>query len=132
MAYISPVMLERLFFRAFFASLAAKEFNTIAWRSDETDLRFRKVYEHLRARERSPNLNRLLNQLRPDPITGSHPALDANLMHMQPGYVEAPNPDYEGVRLSASKDEADRRIEKLPDEIREFVREAAQIFIAGT
>jgi hypothetical protein len=121
MPYISPVMLERLFFRAFFATLAASDYSTIAWRSDETDLRFRKVYERLRNKDRGPNLARLLNRLRPDPITGSYPALDANLMHMQPGFVEAPNPDYEGVRLSGSHEEVQRLIAKLPDDLRDFV-----------
>lgn len=132
MAYQSPVMLERLFFRAFFAKLASEGQGTIDWRSDETDARFRCVYEYLSSKKHEanlPNLARLVSRLRPDPLTGASPALDTNLMHMQPGSVRAPNPTYEGVRLSGSRAEVDRVLAELPEEMRPIISGAAKAFI---
>ncbi len=132
MAYQSPVMLERLFFRAFFAELASEGHGVIDWRSDETDARFRCVYEYLRLKRQQsnlPNLARLVSRLRPDPLTGASPALDTNLMHMQPGSVSAPNPSYEGVRLSGSRADVDRILADLPEEMRPIISGAAKAFI---
>jgi hypothetical protein len=131
MAHRSLVTLERRFFRAFFAALVKHGCDRIEWRSDETQTRFRRVYEYLRAhKDEGPNVARLVDRLRPDPISGSTPALDANLVHLQPGFVEAPNPHYEGVRLSALPSDAERLAEMLPDDVRPLINTAAEAFVA--
>src|SRR5271163_3489228 len=130
MTYHSSVMLERLFFRAFFAALVAKGCRAIDWRSDETDARFRRVYEYLRSqRGNGANLARLVDRLRPDPISGSSPALDTNLMHMQPGIVKAPNPEYEGVQLSGYPEDVKRLLEILPFDLKNVIEPAAAVFL---
>jgi hypothetical protein len=132
MDYQSSVMLERLFFRAFFAELASEGQSVIDWRSDETDARFRCVYEYLRSKKHQsnlPNLTRLISRLRPDPLTGASPALDTNLMHMQPGSVRAPNPSYGGGRLSGAGAEVNRVLAELPKEMRSIISGATRAFI---
>jgi hypothetical protein len=133
MAYQSPVMLERQFFRVFFAALVAEGYTAIDWRNDDTDARFRCVYEYLRSqRNRGRNVARLVDRLRPDPLSGSSPALDTNLMHMQPGPVRASNPSYEGVQLSASSADFSRLLGNLPEDLRSVIQEAAGAFIKKT
>jgi hypothetical protein len=123
-------MLERLFFKAFFAALVARGYGTIDWRSDETDVRFRCVYEYLRSLERKgTNLARLVDRLRPDPISGSNPALDTNLMHLQPGVVKAPNHNYEGVELSVAAGDMRRLLEALPEDLKNIIEPAADAFV---
>jgi len=126
-------MLERLFFRAFFAALVKRGFTVVAWRSDETSARFRRAYEYLREqRSRGPDLARLVSRLGPDPVSGSHPAFEANLLQMQPGDVTAPNPEYAGVRLLATPLDAERLSRDLPDDIRGVLDGAADAFVKPT
>lgn len=123
-------MLERLFFRAFFAELAINGRRLLDWGDDDTDARFRCAYEFLRSHANAgQNVARLVDRLRPDPVSGTSPAFDTNLMHLQPGFVSAPNPDYEGVRLAGSFADAKRLIRSLPKDLRSVVPGAAEAFM---
>lgn len=130
MTYQSSVMLERLFFRAFFATLAARGRRFIDWRDDDTDARFRCAYEFLRSQANTgESVALLVDRLRPDPISGASPAFDTNLMHLQPGFVSAPNPEYEGVRLAGTPADLKRILFSLPKDLRPVVSGAAEAFI---
>jgi len=74
-------------------------------------------------------LARLVDRLRPDPISGSSPALDTNLMHLQPGVVKAPNQTYEGVELFGTSGDIKRLLEGLPEDIKNVIEPAADAFV---
>ena len=129
---MTTAMLERKFFRAFFAALVAEGITRINWRSDEADTRFRNVYDFLKKNAGATlEMQKLVNRLRPDPLSGSHPALHANLLHMQPGNVTAPNPGYEHVLLSAIPSDTTRFIGDLPSELRSLIWGAVKAFLTG-
>lgn len=125
----SAIMMEREFFRAFFAALVESGTTSMGWRMDETAARFQRVYEYLRQQQhQNAALKPLVRRLRPDPITGANPALDSALMNLQPTDLTAPNPSYERVLFTVSPNTARQIVESLPAEFRPAVRGAAKVF----
>lgn len=96
----SAKMLEYQFFKAFFARLAREGELSLALGGSDIDARFHDAYRALlETPGRTPLLRRLLDALRPDPITGSATALHENLLRLQPGVVTIPNFQYRHASL---------------------------------
>lgn len=101
MTYRPAVQLEREFFQAFFALLREHEVDQIEWRSHETVARFREVSRFLLEHaDDHDDVSRLANRLRPDPISGLVPALDANIGALQPGLISLPNSRYKYLSIA--------------------------------
>lgn len=114
----SAASLEQEFFCVFFAALAEQGEARTDWRAEGSMLRFRSVHQLLeRERGEDEALQRLARRLRPDPVTGAFPALDAALdTRVWPG---------------VSRTAARQVVEALPPRRRELVRRAATLFLSG-
>ncbi len=131
MSRTSTRMLERHFFKAFFASLVQREHEILSLTQPETDLRFERSYGVLLAVEDpSPSLIRLLDSLRADPVSGTVRALHANLLRLQPGVVSIPNPTYGYATLQATDDGAEHLAEVFGNGFPEAFEQAVEAFLA--
>lgn len=130
MSFRSAAQLEREFFRAFFAALRTRGLTRIEWRSPETVSRFRDVSEFfLDHATDHDDVSRLADRLRPDPISGLVPALDANIASMQPGSVGNPNPSYSSVTVSNVQVFEETWAEQMSPAIRKLVPGAVIAFL---
>lgn len=123
--YVSGIMLERIFFRAFFNEIARRGVTRIKHRkgSDEENIRFHHAYEvFVKLNLASDELKRLKERLRCNPMSGRYSAFWENLIAIHPARV-----DQKYVYLYPQREKR-QKIEWLPQDL---ISQMAQAYVGG-
>jgi hypothetical protein len=124
-------MTSEQFFRAFLASLRVHDLEFVDTRNDRHHKRFQLVVDRLRAaqKEHENGAEEMPRALVSSPFTGRYQDFDDALVRLQRGLLGSQNPFYPGIRLTLSKERAERILNQLPKAQHAVIEKLADIYL---